>query len=111
MGPEERDAGPHRIEVTNRDGRRFAGARSHNLPETMPETRYIPIPAGTPSVPCRSCRAVIYFAPHPSSGRSHPISIDTKSFPNAKAPTPHDAGQGGSHFIDCPNAKDHRRSK
>lgn len=77
----------------------------------MPETRYIPIPADTRATTCRTCPAVIYFAPHPSSGKSHPVSIDKKSFPLAKAPTTTEAGQGGSHFIDCPNAKDHRRSK
>ncbi len=77
----------------------------------MNTTRYIPIPPGTPAAPCKSCPATIYFAPHPSSGNRHPISIDLKSFPLAKAPTATEAGQGGSHFIDCPGAANHRRRK
>lgn len=77
----------------------------------MTATRYIPIPAGTPATQCKTCPATLYFASHPSSGKNHPVSIDTKSFPEAKAPTSTEAGQGGSHFIDCPNAKDHRRRK
>lgn len=67
----------------------------------------IPIPAKTRPSKCRSCDQTIYFAPHPSTGRVHPISIEHEE---AEEPTPFSDGQGISHFSDCPHADQHRRS-
>lgn len=68
----------------------------------------IPIPARTPAARCRSCGQEIYFAPHPSTGRMHPVSVEHE---DAERPTSLSEGQGISHFADCPNADHHRRSK
>lgn len=68
----------------------------------------IPIPKGTPEAKCRSCQQLIFWSPHPTSGRNHPVSV---ADPDAKKPTKTEDGQGISHFADCPNADKHRRSK
>jgi hypothetical protein len=74
----------------------------------MPKKFFIPIPKGTKPGKCRSCPAVIYFAPHPTSGKLHPISI---ADPECFAPTAETDGQGVSHFSNCEFAKEHRRRK
>lgn len=68
--------------------------------------KLIPIPKATKPGKCKSCPAVVYWAPHPSTGNIHPVSI---ADPDAKAPTDSEAGQGISHFADCPGAARHRR--
>jgi hypothetical protein len=65
----------------------------------------IPIPARTPQTHCSSCGQVIYFAPHPGTGRSHPVSV---AHEEAEEPTPFADGCGISHFSDCPTADQHR---
>lgn len=74
----------------------------------MTTVHLIPIPAKTRATPCSSCQQLIYFAPHPSTGRPHPISV---KHPNAVEPTATDGGFGVSHFSDCPNAAQHRKAK
>lgn len=65
----------------------------------------IPIPARTPQSHCSSCGQVIYFAPHPGTGRPHPVSVNHEE---AEEPTPFAEGRGISHFSDCPTADQHR---
>jgi hypothetical protein len=65
----------------------------------------IPIPAGTPQANCRSCGQSIYFAPFPTTGRPHPVSV---AHEDAQEPTPFADGVGISHFEDCPTADQHR---
>lgn len=65
----------------------------------------IPIPARTPQSHCSSCGQAIYFAPHPGTGRPHPVSVNHEE---AEEPTPFAEGCGISHFIDCPTADQHR---
>lgn len=65
----------------------------------------IPIPARTPQAHCSSCGQAIYFAPHPATGRPHPISTNHE---DAEEPTPFADGCGISHFSDCPTADQHR---
>jgi hypothetical protein len=65
----------------------------------------IPIPARTPQSACRSCGQSIYWAPHPATGRPHPISTNDDE---AEEPTPFHPGQGISHFTDCEFADQHR---
>jgi hypothetical protein len=67
----------------------------------------IPIPAQTPPSKCKSCSQTIYFAPYPTTGRPHPVSI---AHEDAEAPTQFADGHGISHFTDCPNAAQHRRT-
>lgn len=68
----------------------------------------IPIPARTRPTECKSCGQTIYFAPHPSTGRMHPISILDD---DAIAPSPLLDGIGISHFADCPEADKHRTKR
>lgn len=67
----------------------------------------IPIPAGAQMKRCegKDCGRVFYWAPHPKTGRNHPVSIDHAS---AKAPTATTDGVGVSHYGNCPNANDFR---
>jgi hypothetical protein len=65
----------------------------------------IPIPARTPQTHCSSCGQAIWFAPHPGTGRPHPISTNHE---DAEEPTPFADGRGISHFGDCPTADQHR---
>lgn len=67
----------------------------------------IAIPAGTPMKRCggKDCGRVFYWAPHPTTGNRHPVSIDHAS---AKAPTETEDGVGVSHWSTCPNADDFR---
>lgn len=65
----------------------------------------IPIPARTAQTHCSSCGQAIYFAPHPATGRPHPVSTQHDE---AEEPTPFADGQGISHFSDCPTADQHR---
>ena len=74
----------------------------------MSTLRLIPIPASTPAARCKSCGQAIYFAPHPTTGRAHPVSVEHE---DAEPPTPLTDGQGISHFADCPYAETHRRSR
>lgn len=69
---------------------------------------FIPIPAGTPPTPCKSCRQLIYWAPHPSTGKNHPVSV---ADPESYAPDQDSDGKGITHFADCPNAASHRKTK
>lgn len=69
---------------------------------------FIPIPARTPESFCRSCGQMIYWAPHPSTGKRHPVSI---KHDEAEVPTPFHEGKGISHFADCPDAEQHRRAR
>lgn len=68
-------------------------------------TALILIPARTPQTHCSSCGQSIYFAPHPGTGRPHPVSV---AHEDAKEPTPFADGRGISHFSDCPTADQHR---
>jgi hypothetical protein len=74
----------------------------------MPEKKMIVIPARTSKSKCRSCGQLIYWAPHPASGRAHPVSVDDD---DAVEPTGLLEGKGISHFADCPNADQHRRPR
>lgn len=67
----------------------------------------IPILPGTKSSTCRFCPERIYWAPHPSTGRDHPVSVKA---PDAYAPSPTAEGLGVSHFSNCPGADRARRS-
>jgi hypothetical protein len=72
----------------------------------MAKKYFIPIPRGTKPGKCKSCPATIYWAPHPTSGNIHPVSVaDAESV----LPTETNSGQGLSHFADCPGAAKHRR--
>lgn len=71
-------------------------------------SQLIPIPARTPAAKCSSCGQAIFFAPHPATGRPHPISIEHE---DAEAPTPFADGIGISHFSDCPSADQHRAAR
>ncbi len=74
----------------------------------MPTVTLLPIPAGTTPTACKSCGQTMYFAPHPTTGRPHPISI---MHANAVEPTATEGGFGISHFADCPSAAQHRGAK
>lgn len=65
----------------------------------------IPIPAGNAASKCKSCQQTIYWAPYPTTGKMHPVSIDNA---HGRAPSSNADGQGLSHFSDCPNAEQHR---
>ena len=71
-------------------------------------THLIPIHPGTPVSRCRSCHQPMYWAPHPVTGKQHPVSV---KHAEAVEPTGIEYGQGISHFADCPNAEQHRRTK
>lgn len=74
----------------------------------------IPIPIGTAGQTC-TCGEIMYKAPHPSTGRIHPVTVtpgppysaETAEF--CAHPTTEKAGQGVSHFADCIDAEQHRR--
>lgn len=74
----------------------------------MPTSLIIPIPAGTGASQCSSCRQTIFWAPHPSTGKKHPVSIECGF---GRAPSNVADGRGVSHFSDCPNANDHRKPR
>lgn len=63
----------------------------------------IPIPKGTRSEACRSakCGARVYWAPHPSTGKPHIVSVNPTLLAGAKEPTPYEDGLGVSHWADC----------
>lgn len=72
----------------------------------MPKPFFIPIPKATKLAACRSCKQEIFWAPHPTSGNNHPVSVaPADCFP----PTKDADGQGVSHFSDCAFAKEHRK--
>jgi hypothetical protein len=77
----------------------------------MAQSHLIPIPRGTGATQCRKCKATIYFAPHPSSGRAHPVSVAPAIAAACVEPTALLDGAGISHFADCPNADDFRSTK
>ena len=53
------------------------------------------IPKGIEPVPCRSCKAPIYFIPRPRDpAKKHPVNAD-----------------GTSHFATCPEAASFRKRK
>jgi hypothetical protein len=70
----------------------------------------IPIPAGSRPRPCRgeTCTMRIYDAPHPKSGRMHPVSVDPVKDPRCCHPTSATEGRGISHFAVCPDAESFR---
>lgn len=47
----------------------------------------------------------IYFVPHPTTGRMHPVSV---AHADALVPTSTTPGLGISHFGDCKRADDFR---
>ena len=57
----------------------------------MPTVNLLPIPANTRATLCSSCTQRIYFAPHPTTGRAHPISV---AHANAVEPTATEGGRG-----------------
>lgn len=64
-----------------------------------------PIPAATPPSACRSCKAEIYWIITERGGRM-PVSIGG---PSCVPPEENEDGLGISHFVDCPDADQHRR--
>lgn len=91
----------------------------------MSRTKWIPVPAGTPATTCRSprCGKVIYFAPHPGTGRPHPVDcsvpggvepsqtvggVQRSLMDDPEAPEPR-VGRGVSHFETCVSAGQFRR--
>ena len=67
------------------------------------------VPAGTLPKPCASCGKAVYWITHEGArGKSRiPVSIDEKGW----TPNQVGAGEGISHFADCPNAAQHRRGR
>jgi hypothetical protein len=63
---------------------------------------FLPIRPGTIARKCRYCPKFIYLSPHPSTGKLHPIAIDTDV--RSYGPTSTTVGQGITHYADCPNA-------
>lgn len=74
-------------------------------------TPLIVIPRGLEPVACRGCGAQIWWAPHPSTGRAHPVSVEYDIVPGCKRPTPSLDGAGISHFSTCPQADRFRKPK
>lgn len=68
----------------------------------------IPIHRGTTPSNCKRCGAVMYWAPHPTTGNAHPTSVDTCIEPRCKEPTEHEDGLGVSHYANCSNANEFR---
>lgn len=66
---------------------------------------FIKIAAGEKPILC-SCGEYIYFAPHPNTGNSHPVSL---KHDQAVAPTETTWGEGISHIPDCPDREIHLR--
>lgn len=64
------------------------------------------IPAGTPASRCRGCGQLIFWV-KTVTGKSMPVSIAQDG---ATAPSPSHDGRGSSHFADCPQAAQFRRS-
>lgn len=54
-------------------------------------------------VKCKFCPKWIYLSRHPSTGKYHPISIETHAA--SRAPTRNTWGQGVTHYADCPGAE------
>lgn len=75
------------------------------MPERAPT--FFDIPAGTPPSECRSCRQLVYWI-RTALDRPMPVSVDVDG---AYDPTATEAGQGISHFVDCPNRDQHRRPR
>lgn len=59
---------------------------------------------------CRSCHAPVYWVRTPS-GRPMPVSVNTDVAAECVEPTMTTVGRGISHFADCPNASQHRKSR
>lgn len=70
----------------------------------------ITIPRGIESQPCRGCGQPIYWAPHPSTGRAHPVSVDPDIAQGCRRPTGSIDGKGISHFANCPDADRFRKA-
>ena len=68
------------------------------------------IPPATPAARCRSCNAVVYWVRTPA-GRPMPVSVNTDVAAECVEPTMTTVGRGISHFADCPNASQHRKSR
>lgn len=77
-----------------------------HLKPSRPAT-FLPIEPGTTPTACRSCGQMIFFSPHPSTGKPHPISV--QSHPASYPPTDTAYGSGITHFADCEFAASHRR--
>lgn len=73
----------------------------------MPSKNFWQIPAGTTSIPCRSCDEEIWFI-ETSSGKKMPIDVTADG---ANPPTATSGGQGESHFANCSGAVHHRRAR
>lgn len=69
--------------------------------------KFFAIPAGTREARCRSCDQVVYWI-LTAQDRRMPISLEHAG---AFAPTQTAEGSGISHFVDCPNANQHRRPR
>lgn len=69
--------------------------------------KWLPIPAKTQRSKCRFCPEMIYWAPHPSTQNSHPISVQVDG---SEPPTADTEGRGVSHFSNCPGADRARRT-
>ena len=74
----------------------------------MSNDAYLIIPSATRPVRC-TCGRTIYWILHPTTGRKHPVTIETDG---GLPPTwfPASAGRGISHFADCPDAQKHRKA-
>jgi hypothetical protein len=77
----------------------------------MTSNHLITIPRGLEAQPCSGCGAPIYWAPHPSTGRAHPVSYNPDVALGCRRPTPYLDGAGISHFADCPDADRFRKPK
>lgn len=68
-------------------------------------TVLIPIAPGTRQFQC-SCGAMVYWGTHPSTKRPHVVSTQHVQ---AVHPTLKTAGQGITHYADCPHRDLHRK--
>jgi hypothetical protein len=75
----------------------------------MAEERLVAIPAGTRSLPCRSCKAPLYFVPTGKGGKM-PVHV-TPENPKHEHPTSRLDGVGEPHWGACDNAKRFRQLK
>jgi len=71
--------------------------------------QFLPIAPGSRLVRCRWCPKFVYWSGHPSTGKPHPISVDTH--PASCAPTSTTFGQGVTHWADCAGAAARRKPR
>ena len=74
------------------------------------DSAWLDVPKGTRASQCGgpTCKAVVFWISHPSTGRAHPVDCDVDG---GAEPTARDAGRGVSHFATCPDAALFRRRK